>query len=225
MDTEKITTTIMLPAYNEEKTIGLVIEEILGINTPCNIIVGDNNSSDQTAKIVESYNIKPHSVIKKGKGNVIRTLIAEINTPYVIMVDSDYTYPLAGNVEKIIDALDNGAEVVIGHRKWKEPGAMSILNQIGNRGLSIWASLLYGHWVNDVCSGLWGFRTNTLKKFSLKSEAFTLEAELFVNSMQSKATIKQFPIRYRARLDGSHSKLKISDGFKIASCLVTKKRS
>lgn len=212
--------TIMLPAYNEEHLIGLVIQEIMVLQTSCSIIVGDNNSSDQTVRIVKSYNIKPHSIIQKGKGNVIRTLIAEVGTPYVIMVDSDYTYPLAGNIEKIVNMLEDGVDVVIGFRKWKEPMAMSPLNQIGNRILSLWASLLYGRWVNDVCSGLWGFNTDTLKRFSLTSEAFTLEAELFSNAIKQKAIIRQFPIRYRARLDGSHSKLRISDGFKIAFSLL-----
>ena len=207
--------TVVLPAYNEEKAIGKVIDEIRALPIECKILVGDNTSSDGTYNVVKNKGITPVRVREKGKGNVVRALLKYVETPYVITVDADYTYPIGNHLMSICSAL-GGRDVVICYRRWKERNSMSLTNSIGNYLLSLLASILYGYKVRDFNSGLWGFKKEALDKFKLTSKGFTLEADFFTNAIKHKCKMWQIPIRYRARLDGSKPKLKIWDGFKIA---------
>ncbi len=216
--------TVLLPAYNEEQSIGKVISEIREANPGwCNILVGDNCSTDKTREIALAKGTNPILITDRGKGKVIRTLLTQVDTPYVVMVDSDYTYPIGDNLRALLGFLEfTEADVVVCPRRWIESGAMSKINRIGNKLLSLLASILYRD-IEDICSGMWGFRKETLDKFSLTSDGFTLEADLFVNAVANKCHIVQLPIRYRARLNGSKPKLKIWDGFRIGWFLIKRR--
>ena len=111
----------------------------------------------------------------------------------------------------------------MGYRSIKEEGSMTTINGVGNLGLSLLASFLYGKWVRDICTGMWGFRKSALKKFTLTSPRFTLEADFFVNAVKTHCNIVQIPIEYRARPDGSLPKLKVKDGLEIGWFLVKKR--
>ena len=215
--------TIILPAYNEGQAIGKVIDEIRSLPMECEILAGDNASSDDTGKVIWEKGLRSIYVTEKGKGNVIRALIKHVDTPYTIMVNADYTYPLeyATTIYNLLSRT--GADVVMGFRSIKEKGSMSFTNSFGNWCLSLLASVLYGKRVYDVCTGLVGFRTDRLKTFSITSEGFTLEADLFINSMRSGCRIEQIPIAYRKRLDGSEAKLKFVDGLRIGWFLLKRR--
>jgi hypothetical protein len=210
--------TLIIPAYNEEASIGKVLEEAESLD--CKVVVGDNHSTDGTSKICESKGITPTMVSRLGKGNVIRALIEKVDTPYTVMVNADYTYPLIHVLTLRGLLWRNVADVVIGVRSLKIPGSMSGPNTLGNWTLSLIASALYKSKVSDVCSGMWGFKTTTLRSLGLCSEGFTLEAEMFVKSIRSNCRIAQVPIAYYPRLDGSKAKLKLSHGLEIAYYLV-----
>lgn len=215
-------TIVLLPAYNEVKTIGLTIEDIRHYVPDARIIVVDNNSRNGTGNVVRSMGVPPFDVKEQGKGNAIRYALKLVNTEYCIMIDSDFTYP-ASYIPSIIDNLQKGADVVMGYRKFVDAGAMTTINKFGNRMLSLLASALYGLWVHDVCTGMWGFRREVLDKFKLTSKGFTLEVDMFVNAVNNGCKIRQMPISYRARLDGSKAKLRVSDGFKIGWFLIKNK--
>lgn len=215
--------TIILPAYNEEQAIGLVIDEIRSLPVHCNILVVDNGSTDSTSKVALSKKVRVVGELKKGKGNAMRTGFGLVDTPFVVMVNSDYTYPLE-YIQTIYGLLKKGYyDVVIGCRQLKEKGSMSSANTLGNFLLSTLASTLYGHRIYDICSGMWGFRKEALEKFEITSTGFTLEADLFVNSLRSRCKVFQIPIGYRPRLNGSKPKLKIHDGLKIGWFLIKKR--
>lgn len=210
-------TTILIPALNEEQTIGKVIEE--SAKRDWIVLVGDNGSTDRTHEVSINAGVTPVSILTRGKGHTIRELINHIDTPQTIMIDGDYTYPTK-DAQRVLDVLD---DVVIGYRKYKEANSMPFVNAIGNWLLSLLASVLYGRRVYDVCSGLWAFRTDKLKEFSLVSGGFTLEADLFVNTVKHKCKLTQIPIAYRARPGGSESKIRVSDGLKIGWFLIRKR--
>ena len=211
--------TVLLPAYNEEKTIGLVIDEIRSLPVKCDIVVLDGYSTDDTYNIAAWKGVPILTGPKKGKGNAIRFGFKLVTTPYIIMLDSDYTYPILYICE-VYRNLKMGYDVVIGYRKWKEKGSMTLTNKFGNWCLSTIASIVHRKKVYDVCSGMWGFKRGVLDTFTLESEGFTLEAELFINAVKNECNIGQIPIIYRARLEGSSPKLKLSDGFKIGWTLI-----
>ena len=218
------TVTVLLPAFNEEKAIGKVIQEIKGLSLDYGILVVDNKSTNGTKAGATALGVNVLYEGEKGKGNAVRAGFKHIKTPYVVMIDSDFTYP-AKHLPEVIRSLDNGADVVIGYRNKRAKGSMSRMNIIGNWGLSMLASILYGVYVRDVCSGMWGFRRSVLSRYKLSSNGFTLEADLFANTIRGKYKLVQIPIEYRARLDDSVAKLSIKDGFKIASFLIKKRFS
>lgn len=215
--------TVILPAYNEEESIGKVIDEIKALPVHCEILVIDNNSMDDTYNICVRKGVKVVTEPNPGKGNAMKRGFGLVGTPYVVMMNSDYTYP-AEYLQTIYRLLRvSKYDVIIGSRQIKEKGSMSYANTFGNFCLSLLASILYGYRINDVCSGMWGFKKDTLDKFCIRSKGFTLEAELFTKIIKHRCRIFQIPIGYRSRQKGSKAKLKIWDGFKIGWFLIKRR--
>lgn len=215
------TVTVLLPAFNEEKAIGRVIQEIKGLSLDYEILVVDNKSTNGTKAEATALGAKVLYEGKKGKGNAVRAGFKHIKTPYVVMIDADGTYPVDA-IPMCCEALSD-YDVVKGARLMDEEGAMSRGHKFGNWGLSMLASILYGCRVRDVCSGLWAFRVGALRKFRLTSSSFTLEADMFINTVRTQCRFKEIPIKYRKRADGDMAKLKLIDGFKIAWFLVKRR--
>ena len=215
--------TILLPAYNEEETIGRVIDEVREVMPYCQILVAYTPSSDETENIVVWKKVPMITVPSRGKGTAVDRGLKFIKTDYIIMLNSDFTYP-AQYLAAIYQVLTKlGADVVLGYRAIKEKDSMSPLNSLGNWALSLLASVLYRKRVYDVCTGMWGFRTEALRKFQLTSQGFTLEADFFINSIRNKLKVEQIPIAYRKRLGTSRPKLKLQDGLKIGWFLVKRR--
>ena len=214
--------TVVLPAYNEEEAIGQVIDEIKALPVDCDILVVDNGSTDETYNILTYKDVRVITQPKKGKGNAMQLGFQLPKTRYVIMMNSDYTYP-AEEIGRFIFYLERGYDVVVGERFWMEGNAMPGINSFGNKMLSLLASTLYGYPILDVCSGMWGFSRHILDIFNITSEGFTLEADLFVNSIKNHCNITQIPIHYRSRVENGQAKLKVKDGFKIGWFLVRNK--
>jgi len=155
---------------------------------------------------------------RKGKGVAVISALQKVTTPFVIMLDADGTYPVEA-VPDLQKELQSGADVVVGFRHWKEEGSMTLLHKLGNLGLSLGASALYGRRIRDICSGMWGFRTEVVRGFNLVSRGLTLEAELFINVCKGNYKLTQVPIRYFPRTGGK-AKATVYDGLKIAQLLV-----
>jgi len=210
---------VMIPTLNEAKSIGKTVADVKEWLPKSRILVLDSHSDDGTADIAMDKGAMVVNCPRGGKGLAVRSVLQRVLATYrakcYVMMDGDYTYP-AKHIPEMIGELKKGAGVVIGYRDRKERGAMSLINTFGNTCLSRLASLLYRHRVKDVCSGMWAFRLGALSLFHLTSNGFTLEADLFVNTMRSNWKLVQVPIEYRARLDGSTAKLGITDGFRIA---------
>lgn len=212
--------TVILPAYNEEKTVGLVIDEIKSLYSDCRILVVDNASTDNTRWIAKERGVDIVEEPRRGKGNAMKLGFMLADTPYIIMMDSDYTYPARGI--GLIYSLLERYDVVIGYRALREKSSMVPANVCGNHLLSLLASIMFGYRVYDVCSGMWGFSKEALSKFRIGSKGFTLEVDLFANSVNTGCTIGQIPIVYRPRPYGSIGKLKVSDGIGIGWFLLRK---
>ena len=223
----------MIPALNEERAIGKVIDEVpwiklldLGFRTE--ILVVDGNSVDRTLEIAKEKGVKtisqeggkgkgigvrqafslshPQQVVINVlnlKGNVEMALDAMksfLDSDYIVMLDGDGTYPSSYIYDMVI-SLEAGNDVVMGSRILGqiEPGSMSHLNFLGNLILSTIASIVYLHPISDLCTGLWGFRTSSLRLLSLDSLAFELEAEMFAEAVKNGLRIDEVPISYLRR--------------------------
>ena len=219
---------VLIPTLNEAKAIGQTVVDVFDNVPNCQVLILDSYSINGTADEARDKGAVVINAVKGGKGIALRSVLPQIivsyQADYYVMIDGDFTYP-AKHLPQIIRSLDNGADVVIGYRNKRAKGSMSCTNKLGNWGLSMLASILYGVYVKDVCSGMWGFRRSVLSRYELSSNGFTLEADLFTNTVKGKYKLVQIPIEYRARLDGSVAKLNIQDGFKIGSFLIKKRFS
>lgn len=219
MDKDKV--TILLPALNEEAAIGRTIDEIRDKGYS-KVLVIDNGSTDKTIEIAEEHFAEvyrePHCT-HCGKGYVVTCGIQLVTTPYLVIMDSDYTYP-SRYIEDITDLLED-YDVVIAERHIRLDNSMTLTNLLGNRFISLLGSSLFWYWTSDICTGMWGFKKEAVDKFILTSRSFELEADFFINSRKKNFKIARVPIAYRKRYGTSH--LRLGHGIEISWFLIKSK--
>jgi len=218
---------VILPTLNEEETIGRVIDEIPRQaleegGYKVQVLVVDGNSTDRTRQIAEE---KGASIIverRKGKGIAVTGALSSVDADFIFMLDADATYP-PGAIPDMLKMLGSHHAVIGSRLKGRrEKGAMRRLNLVGNRLLSLIATVFYCKRISDVCSGLWGFRGEVVKNLNLRATAFDLEAELFSQLAKRGYSIAEIPIYYRRR--ASPPKLRpLRDGTRIGWALITRR--
>ena len=219
---------VILPALDEEHTIGLVIDEIpvqemeaRGYRT--DIVVVNNGSTDRTAVVAGERGVTVMLESRRGKGMAVRAGFQAADCDYVFMLDSDHTYP-AGHLPAMLEELERGCDVVMGSRlKGRiDDGAMSRLNRLGNRLLATMTNLLYGTRISDPCTGCWGFRTEVVKGLNLEARGFDIEVDILTEVARKGLLITEVPIGYRKRR--TRPKLNsLRDGFRIGKMLVRRR--
>jgi dolichol-phosphate mannosyltransferase len=220
------TVAVVIPTLNEERSIGKVIDSVPvadllknGLKTAVYVI--DGRSTDTTREIAVEKGATLILEERKGKGLAVQTAFKAITADYAIMVDGDDTYPIE-MVMEIIRLLKK-YDVVIGSRLKGtiEPGAMSKLNVVGNTLLTLLARALFSINITDVCTGLWGYRGDAIRRLELEAHGFEIEADMFGECARKGLRIAEIPIRYRARTD--QAKLSsLRDGLKIGAFLCRK---
>ncbi|MBS3067651.1 glycosyltransferase [Candidatus Micrarchaeota archaeon] len=213
--------TILLPTYNEEENIAKMIDSIRSISKKYKITVVDSNSTDNTQKIAKLMGAQVIAINKRGKGLAVKHALQRITEDYLIIMDSDLTYPVK-KIPQFLELLKN-FDVAIGSRFRGniENGAMTPINKFGNIFLTMLASLTYGKNISDVCSGMWGFTKKAYKKISINAPHFELEVNLFVQCVKNGLRFCEIPIEYKKR--GGKTKLRVSDGLRIAGYLVRRR--
>lgn len=213
--------TILLPTYNEEENIGKMIDDIRAVSKNYDIVVVDSGSEDNTQKIAKQKKAKLIVINKRGKGLAVKHALDRLNSDYLIILDSDLSYPPT-EIPKVLFALKR-YDVVLGSR-FKgsvEHGAMTSVNAFGNKFLTMLAHLVHLKQVSDVCTGMWGFTKKAYKSMVIDAPHFELEANFFIEAVKKNMKICEVPIAYKKR--GGKSKLSIKDGFKIAMYLLKRR--
>ncbi len=217
---------VILPALNEEKALAQLIREVPkltleGKGYEVEIVVVDNNSTDNTAHVAAEHGATVLYEPKKGKGRAIIRAFQQVDADYCFMMDSDYTYPPSHIIEMVEVLKDH--DVVIGSRIQgkREKGSMKFINYAGNIILSAMASSMYHSKISDLCTGYWGFRGHVAKNINLeKVYGFELETRMFIQVVKQGYSYKEIPVNYRCRV-GTRAKLNlVRDGFKIAGSLL-----
>ena len=220
--------SVIIPALNEEETIGRVVDEIPKekmeqAGYKVEILVVDNNSTDGTKKIAEEKGARVIVETVRGKGRAIRTAFESVSGEFIFMLDADYTYP-ATHIPEMLKVLEGGYDVVLGSRLKgrREKGAMTKLNLVGNRLLALMANILYGTRISDLCTGYWGFRAEVIQDLKLDAIGFELEANMLAEVAKKGYRIGEVPVNYRRR--ATYPKLgALKDGFKIGRKLIRKR--
>jgi len=209
---------VLIPCYNEAKTIKKVVEDFKKELPEAKIYVYDNNSKDETAKIAREAGAIVKCETRQGKGNVIRTMFRQIDAMCYIMVDGDDTYPAEHANEMAKCVLEEDVDMVIGDRLsstyFKENKRR--FHGFGNKLTRLLINMIYKSNIRDVMTGYRAFSYKFVKTFPVMSKGFELENEMTIHSLDKNMKIKNIIVEYRDRPEGSESKLNtISDGIKV----------
>lgn len=209
---------VLIPCYNEAKTIKKVVEDFKKELPEATIYVYDNNSKDGTDKIAKEAGAIVKYETRQGKGNVIRTMFREIDAEVYIMVDGDDTYPAESAREMVNAVLEEDVDMVIGDRlsstyftENKRP-----FHNIGNVTVRALINRIYKSDIRDVMTGLRAFSYKFVKTFPVMSKGFELETEMTIHCLDKNLKVKNVIIEYRDRPADSPSKLNtIPDGIRV----------
>lgn len=214
---------VLLPCFNEEPTIGKVVRDFRAALPEAAIYVYDNNSMDGTAQVAAAAGAIVRREPVQGKGNVIRRMFREVEADAYIMADGDDTYP-ADQAEALLrPVLEEGADMVIGDRlssTYFEQNKRPFHNG-GNRVVR-WLIRRFWHTdIHDIMTGYRAFSRAFVKSFPVMSAGFEIETEMTIHALDRRFLLREVPVAYRDRPEGSVSKLNtFSDGLSVLRTIV-----
>ena len=215
---------VLIPCYNEAKTIEKVVKDYKKALPEATIYVYDNNSKDGTDKIAKKAGAVVRYEYKQGKGNVVRSMFRQIKAECYLMIDGDDTYP-AENAREMCDLiLERKADMVIGDRlsstyftENKRP-----FHNLGNRMVRFFINKLFNNNVKDIMTGYRAFSYEFVKGFPVLSKGFEIETEMTIHAVDKNYHLVEIPVNYKDRPEGSVSKLNTyKDGFKVLKTIAT----
>lgn len=215
---------ILIPCYNEELTIEKVINDFRKELPEAEIYVYNNNSKDKTEEIAQKNGAIVKREYKQGKGNVVRSMFYDIDADFYIMVDGDDTYP-AESVHALLESVITGqADMVTGDRLSNgtyQKENKRHFHQFGNSLVRNSINILFHSHLHDIMTGYRAFNKKFVKNIPVLSQKFEIETEMTLHALDKNYRIKEIPIVYRDRPNGSTSKLStLGDGIKVVKTIV-----
>ena len=213
---------VLIPCYNEEKTIEKVVRDARAALPEASIYVYDNNSVDNTVTLAQKAGAIVRHEYKQGKGNVIRRMFREIEAECYVMVDGDDTYPMAQAPDMVKQVLEHNADMVVGDRlsstyfqENKRP-----FHNFGNSLVMHSINRLFHCEIKDIMTGFRAFSYIFVKTFPVLSQGFEIETEMTVHAVYNNLQIDNVVIEYRDRPEGSDSKLNtFRDGGRVLATI------
>ena len=214
---------VLIPCYNESKTIAKVVKDFSRVLPQASIYVYDNNSVDGTDVIAKEAGAIVEYEYQQGKGNVIRRMFREIDAECYIMVDGDDTYPAEVAKQMVELVKERKVDMVIGDRlsstyfkENKRP-----FHNLGNSIVRASINLLFKCDIKDIMTGYRAFSYEFVKTFPVLSKGFEIETEMSIHAINKNLYCENVVIQYRDRPEGSDSKLNTySDGFKVIKTII-----
>lgn len=212
---------VLIPCYNESRTIAKVLRDYKAVLPEADIYVYDNNSTDGTAEIARMEGAIVRHEYRQGKGNVIRSMFRDIDADCYLMIDGDDTYPAENAKEMCRLVLEGKADMVIGDRlsstyfdENKRP-----FHNFGNIIVRKFINAFWGRRgaeILDVMTGYRAFSPMFVKSFPILSQGFEVETEMTIHALDKNLLLASVPVAYRDRPMGSESKLNTYvDGAKV----------
>ncbi len=214
---------VLIPCYNEEKTVQKVVTDAKRALPDAVIYVYDNNSTDRTAELAREAGAVVRREYMQGKGNVIRRMFREIDAECYVMTDGDDTYPMESAAEMVRLVLEHNADMVVGDRlsstyftQNKRP-----FHNFGNSLVRGSINRLFDCGVKDIMTGYRAFSFDFVKTFPVLSKGFEIETEMTIHAVYNNMQIENVIVDYRDRPEGSVSKLDtFGDGFRVLRTIV-----
>lgn len=209
---------VLVPCYNEAKTIEKVVRDYRAALPEAEIFVYDNNSTDGTDEIAKSAGATVRYEYRQGKGNVIRSMFRQVEADCYLMIDGDDTYP-AENAREMVDlVLQKKVDMVVGDRlsstyytENKRP-----FHNLGNSMVRYLVNTIFKGQITDIMTGYRALSYQFVKSFPVLSQGFEIETEMTIHALDKNLAVSSVTVDYRDRPEDSVSKLNTySDGIKV----------
>jgi glycosyltransferase involved in cell wall biosynthesis len=208
---------VAIPCYNEAPTIAKVVADFRARLPEAEIVVFDNGSTDGSGERARAAGARVVREKRPGKGHVMQSILETVDADACVVVDGDDTY-YAEDVDALLAPIvEDRADLVVGERLGQaDSKALSDLHRFGNRVILAIINLVFRTSFRDVLSGYRAFNRNFMRTVPLITGGFETETELTLQALEKGMVIREVPVRYRARPEGSHSKLSpFADGYRI----------
>jgi glycosyltransferase involved in cell wall biosynthesis len=217
---------VLVPCYNEEKSIATVIANFRAALPQTPVYVYDNNSSDNTAAVAAQAGAVVRRESHQGKGHVVRRMFTDVEADIYVLVDGDATYDAESARGMIGRLLEDRLDMVAAIRVDRAHTAYRPGHRAGNRLMTRFVALVFGRAFSDILSGYRVFSRRYVKSFPVLSRGFEIETELTVHALELDLPVAEMETPYYPRLAGSASKLNTwRDGFRILWTIVRLYRS
>jgi glycosyltransferase involved in cell wall biosynthesis len=217
MNSDEMKLSVIVPVYNEKRTIQVILEKVRDVSINKEIIVVDGNSIDGTKELLKQEESHPDTRViyqmeKLGRGYAIKEGLAQATGDIIIFQDADLELDPADYPDLLKPIMDGKAIVVFGSRFLKSRPPMGIMNYLGNKALTGMVNLLYRSRLTDVETCYQVFRREALDNLTINGNDFNFTVELTVKLLRKGYNISEIPITYypRGRADGK--KVRWSDG-------------
>ncbi|WP_434522586.1 S-layer glycoprotein N-glycosyltransferase AglJ [Halorubrum sp. AS12] len=199
---------VLLPTMNEAETVARVVEDFRDAGFE-EVLVIDGGSTDETQSIAREAGARVVEQSGRGKGQAVREAVRDhVDASYVLMADADATYDAADADAMLEPLLAGDADHVIGNRfADMRPGAMTRLNQIGNRLINVAFRAIHREGYRDILSGYRAFTRESFLRLHLTADGFGIETEMAVECVKNRVSVAVVPITYRERPGGSATNL------------------
>ncbi|MBU1726181.1 MAG: glycosyltransferase family 2 protein [Candidatus Omnitrophica bacterium] len=207
--------SVIVPVFNEAKTVSEILDKIQSVDINKEIIVVDDGSSDETAKILRDVKLADLKVIhhsfNRGKGAAVLTGINNASGDFIVIQDADLEYD-PNDYSKLMAAMkEENADIVLGARFTERYHGMFI-PKVGNRVLTSIFNILFNSNLNDSFTCYKLFKRSTIQGFNLKSQSFNIEIEILAKALKRGLKIKEVPISYKPRDYKEGKKIRWFDG-------------
>jgi glycosyltransferase involved in cell wall biosynthesis len=216
--------SVVIPAFNEEATIRAILERVRAVPAVSEIVVVDDRSTDRTGQLLEQIDWPNLRVLRhdvnRGKGAALRTGLSVITGELVVIQDADLEYDPREFGRLMEPILQGRTDVVYGSRFLGRPRQMTLLQWVGNRGLTLATNLLYGAALTDMETCYKMMPSRIARSLDLRARRYDVEPEITAKLLRSGHRIVEVPISYHGRDELAGKKIRWTDGFPALAQLV-----